>query len=115
MAGCSGLLLTLCYVLIDVPKTRVSQILMMPFIVLGMNSIAIYAIDEFVPLIFGSPSGGAMFYWKSSDQNLISWLYKTFLLAFPVPWAVFFYAIFDTLVMIVIAAIFYKQKKFFKI
>src|SRR3989338_7313672 len=109
MAGCSGLFLTICYVLIYLSKTRVPQILMMRFIVLGMNSIAIYAIDEFVPLVFGSPTGGAMFYWKSSDQNIISWLYKTFLLAFPEAWAVFFYAIMDTLVMIVIAAIFYKQ------
>jgi heparan-alpha-glucosaminide N-acetyltransferase len=117
MAGCSGLLLSICYAAIDIPKTRIPQYLMMPFIVLGMNSIAIYAIDEFFPMIFGSqsPNGGAWFFWQSKDQNLVYWFFKTFLLAFPMEWAVFFYALMDTILMITIAAIFYRQKKFFKI
>ncbi|KAL0479653.1 heparan-alpha-glucosaminide N-acetyltransferase [Acrasis kona] len=115
MGGSSALLLVLCYSIVDVPKSKFPKYLSMPFIVLGMNAIAIYVIDELLPIVFGYRQWGGWFYWRDRSNGLVPWVYRTFFTALPDKWAIFCYALTDTFIMIIIASVFYRRKLFFKV
>jgi heparan-alpha-glucosaminide N-acetyltransferase len=117
MAGSAAVLFTIFYAMIDIKHTNTVHWALMPLIILGMNAIAIFAIDEFLPNIVGwnIPFQKPWFYWKTQDKNLVAWSFKTFYLALEPKAAIFCYALTDVLLMMIIAAVLYYKKKFFKI
>jgi heparan-alpha-glucosaminide N-acetyltransferase len=117
MAGTAGILLSICYILIDIPESRWFEYSFMPFIVLGMNSIAIYAGDEFLPYIIGKRNGDGFIYWGGNPtNNPANWFYSNILLyGRNVELANFFYALIDVTFWVIVAAIMYRKKIFVKI
>lgn len=84
---------------------------------IGMNSIAVYAGDEFSKVIFGDKGGGsAWFYWASPNNSILNLFYQYCLASWlPEQWANFVWAICDVLFWMLIAFVLYKKKIFYKI
>jgi predicted acyltransferase len=110
MAGTACILLSLFYVVIDVPKFTWHQYLFMPLIVMGMNSIVVYSLDDVISMVTGQ-----WFFWKDKNNNLAQWIYDTFFTVFPEKTAILISAMCRTIIHITIAAIMYKKKIFVKI
>jgi heparan-alpha-glucosaminide N-acetyltransferase len=118
MAGSSGLLLTAFYILIDIPKSRVSEYFVMPLIVIGMNSIAIYTGDYFLPSgpFFGTGRGSTAFiYYGTPSHNIVNIYWDALVVIFKPHFANFVFAISDVIFWMVVAAVLYKKKIFVKL
>lgn len=112
MAGSACLVFSACYAAIDIPKTNIQRKIMLPLIVLGMNSIAVYAFDHFFYCIFAV----AYVHWEKPDQNVIMWANKNVYQGlFTQNVAVIMWSLTNSLINIIFAAILYWRGIFFKV
>ena len=124
MAGFAGLVGSFVYVMLDVlPEhgasgrvRRVLEILFTPFIVLGMNSIAVYAGDDFLQAIIGERNGTGFIYVYKRSNTLTNWLYNTLYVSWlPKEFAAAMFATTDVIFWMIVAYILYRKKIFFKV
>ena len=83
-----------------------------------MNSIAVYAGDAIFPWFVGGrdADGYAMFFWGKMDNNLGMWIYSTWFRSYiSENVSNLLWALLDVTWWVLVAAVLYWQKIFFKI
>jgi len=126
-AGFSFLFCSIAYIILDVlhedyvsewPR-KIIHGLFMPFICIGMNSIAIYVGDGLLPRILGSPdsSDSAFIYIRDpNNNNLLQYVFKNLFLSWlPHDWAILLYSCCDFIWWSIVAFIMYKRGIFIKL
>ena len=94
------------------------NILFLPLIALGMNSIAVFVADPMTSMFLGSRGDTGFIYWKEPSQNIGNWLWGTVFLAdnyLPVQAAILLYSLLDVTWWTFVAIVLFKLEIFFKV